>query len=61
MRAKDWKCCYVCKIAEMKIASGSKMSEIITGAFKGEKQFSTIMSPLWLIGCYYFSLAGFTM
>lgn len=49
MHAKDWKFqkfCYVCKIAKMKIASGGKMSELITGVFKGEKQFSTIMSAL---------------
>lgn len=31
------------KIAKMKIAQGSKMSELSTGVFKGEKQYSTIM------------------
>lgn len=31
------------KIAKMKIALGSKMSELITGVFKGEEQCSTIM------------------
>lgn len=31
------------KIAKMKIALGSKMSELTTSVFKGEKQFSTIM------------------
>lgn len=32
------------KIAKMKIALGSKMSELITGVFRGEKQYSIIMT-----------------
>lgn len=33
----------VIEIAKMEIALGSKMSELITSGFKGEKQNSTIM------------------
>lgn len=50
----------VLKIAKMEIALGSKMSELITSVFKGEKQNSTI-SLLWLILCCYFTLVVFTM
>lgn len=32
-------------VAKMKIAPGSKMSELITGVFRGEEQYSTIIPP----------------
>lgn len=54
------------KIAEMKIALGSKMPDLITSVFKGGKQCGTMM-PLsaffifWLILCCYFTLAVFTL
>lgn len=37
------------KIAKMKIALGSTMSELITGVFRVEKQYSRVI--LWLILC----------
>lgn len=50
------------KIAKMKIALGSKVTELIMGVFRVEKQYSTIM-PLCALANFmlYFSLPGFTM
>lgn len=54
------------KIAKMKIALGSKMSELITDVFKVEKQYSTIMPVcalanfvlLFQFSCFYYVSAA---
>lgn len=53
-------------MAKMKIALGSKMSELITGVFRGEEQYSTIIPPsalanfmlLLQFSCFYYLSAS---